>query len=384
MLRGQSAAHLARVLRAERDQLYELSDGEKVWLARVERARRDAVEFALVEPVAAQEAPLRIQLLLSIVKFDRFEWCLEKATELGATEIVPVAAARSGKALVAAAAKRARRWEKILFESAQQARRLRPPALSHAAKPQVAFAGPADEIRILLSESREAPPLREVLGKIALAVVGARDRGPLQGAPGAGELPGEAGREASAQSAQLERAQAGRAQPATGRAPLQDLQDPGAEPGATEMPAPGKSQSHRSVWSFLAEGQGLDPYQERFNPREGSAQQAGGRLSGGAGREALGERAPGAGAERAPDAGAERAQPATGRAPLQRPATPEAIFRRVTSVALAIGPEGGWTEDELALARAAGFHEASLGGNILRTETAVIASLAILNYALGD
>ncbi len=56
----------------------------------------------------------------------------------------------------------------------------------------------------------------------------------------------------------------------------------------------------------------------------------------------------------------------------------------MTSAALAIGPEGGWTEDELGLARGAGFREASLGGNILRTETAVIAALAILNYALGD
>src|SRR5262249_30836352 len=49
---------------------------------------------------------------------------------------------------------------------------------------------------------------------------------------------------------------------------------------------------------------------------------------------------------------------------------------------LAIGPEGGWTDAELAAARAAGFGEASLGKLILRTETAVVAALASLNYAL--
>jgi 16S rRNA (uracil1498-N3)-methyltransferase len=49
-----------------------------------------------------------------------------------------------------------------------------------------------------------------------------------------------------------------------------------------------------------------------------------------------------------------------------------------SSVALAIGPEGGWTEDELALAVRAGFAEASLGPLILRTETAVVAALAIV------
>jgi 16S rRNA (uracil1498-N3)-methyltransferase len=50
---------------------------------------------------------------------------------------------------------------------------------------------------------------------------------------------------------------------------------------------------------------------------------------------------------------------------------------------LAIGPEGGWTDEEIAAARAEGFREASLGQLILRTETAVVASLAMLNYALA-
>jgi 16S rRNA (uracil1498-N3)-methyltransferase len=52
------------------------------------------------------------------------------------------------------------------------------------------------------------------------------------------------------------------------------------------------------------------------------------------------------------------------------------------SAAVSIGPEGGWTDGELELARAAAFTEASLGQLVLRTETAVLASLAILNFAL--
>jgi 16S rRNA (uracil1498-N3)-methyltransferase len=50
---------------------------------------------------------------------------------------------------------------------------------------------------------------------------------------------------------------------------------------------------------------------------------------------------------------------------------------------LAIGPEGGWTDEEFSAAAAAGFREAAVGNLILRTETAVIAALAGLNYALG-
>jgi 16S rRNA (uracil1498-N3)-methyltransferase len=58
------------------------------------------------------------------VKFDAFEWALEKATELGVSAIVPLAAARSEKALLAAAGKRAERWKKILAEASQQSRRV--------------------------------------------------------------------------------------------------------------------------------------------------------------------------------------------------------------------------------------------------------------------
>ncbi len=225
VIRGDAAHHLGRVLRAEPGQFYELSDGAAVWLARTERVARDAVEFSLVEPLPAPQRRLRVTLLLAIVKYDRFEWSLEKATELGADEIVPLAAARSEKALVAAAGKRAARWEKILLEAAQQARRLRPPLLRPAARPKDAFAsaGARHAVAVLCSERPEAPGLRAV----------------LQG-------------------------------------------------------------------------------------------------------------------------------------------------RSSSSAALAIGPEGGWTDGELLAAREAGFAEASLGANILRTETAVVAALAAVNYALGD
>jgi len=50
----------------------------------------------------------------------------------------------------------------------------------------------------------------------------------------------------------------------------------------------------------------------------------------------------------------------------------------------AVGPEGGWTEEEFVVAQKSGFREVSLGRLILRTETAVAAGLAALNYALGE
>lgn len=143
---GETAEHLGRVLRAEPGQLYELSDGRSVWLGRIEtvanpKRGESRIDFALIEPVAIHENPQSVQLFISLVKFDRFEWCLEKATELGASEITPLAAARSDKALVAAAQKRALRWKKIAVESAQQARRLRPPEILAARVPRGSLCG---------------------------------------------------------------------------------------------------------------------------------------------------------------------------------------------------------------------------------------------------
>src|SRR5712691_8739502 len=131
-MEGEAAHHLGRVLRAQIGQLYELSDGERVWLSRIESVGRDRVQFALVEELPAVQPSLDIALLLAVVKFDAFEWAIEKATELGVTTIVPLAAERSEKALLTAAAKRADRWKKILLEASQQSRRVRLPAVSRA------------------------------------------------------------------------------------------------------------------------------------------------------------------------------------------------------------------------------------------------------------
>jgi 16S rRNA (uracil1498-N3)-methyltransferase len=162
VMEDDAAHHLGRVLRAQTGQLYELSDGERVWLARIDNVGRDRVEFALIEELPAHQSSLHVTLLLSVVKFDMFEWAIEKATELGVTTIVPLAAARSEKALLSAAGKRAERWKKILVEASQQSRRVRVPVLGELAKPEYAFSSLGDGLRVMLSERAGAQPLRKV------------------------------------------------------------------------------------------------------------------------------------------------------------------------------------------------------------------------------
>lgn len=60
------------------------------------------------------------------------------------------------------------------------------------------------------------------------------------------------------------------------------------------------------------------------------------------------------------------------------------LLGSATRVALAIGPEGGFTDDEIQTLTAAGFRGLRLGPRILRTETAPLAALAILQFARGD
>ncbi|HWP41794.1 MAG TPA: RsmE family RNA methyltransferase, partial [Blastocatellia bacterium] len=55
-----------------------------------------------------------------------------------------------------------------------------------------------------------------------------------------------------------------------------------------------------------------------------------------------------------------------------------------SAVAVLIGPEGGWSDAELELFVARGARPVTLGPRVLRTETAAIAAITLLQHSLGD
>jgi 16S rRNA (uracil1498-N3)-methyltransferase len=57
---------------------------------------------------------------------------------------------------------------------------------------------------------------------------------------------------------------------------------------------------------------------------------------------------------------------------------------RLDSLLLVVGPEGGFTAEEIAEAKQGGFHSARLGKRILRTETAAVTALALAQFLWGD
>jgi 16S rRNA (uracil1498-N3)-methyltransferase len=160
-LAGEEARHLTRVLRVEPGQLFEISDNRTAYLAEIAEARGERVVFRVVEPIASSEMPARVTLLAALFKFDRFEWMVEKATELGVERIAPVEAARTEKGLFEASHKRAERWRRIAREASQQSRRTRMPGIERSMKFDRAIGEPAD-FRYFLDEG-DAPPLLAAL-----------------------------------------------------------------------------------------------------------------------------------------------------------------------------------------------------------------------------
>lgn len=163
-LTGPDAEHLVRVLRAQPGQVYELSDNHDVYLAEIETARKSVVSFHVIEKLEPPPASVQITLIAALLKFDHFEWLIEKATELGVAAIQPFEATRSERGLAQAAAKRLARWERIALEASQQSRRV---ILPHIAMP-VRFAKALEtdaNVRLLLDEAENATPILGVLPK---------------------------------------------------------------------------------------------------------------------------------------------------------------------------------------------------------------------------
>src|SRR5215472_6072124 len=130
---GEHAAHLARVLRAQVGQEFDISAAGVVRRGTITAISAERAEFALGEEYVIRPVP-RLEVALAIFKFDRMEWAIEKCTELGVARIVPVIARRTDSHLVKASAKRADRWQRIAREAAEQARRTLPPEISSPVK----------------------------------------------------------------------------------------------------------------------------------------------------------------------------------------------------------------------------------------------------------
>jgi 16S rRNA (uracil1498-N3)-methyltransferase len=162
-LTGDQAVHLARVLRAEVGQVYDIVANGFLHRAEIIAVSDKEVRFTLHEELEA-DAALPLHLLLAVFKFDHFEWAVEKATELGVARITPVLARRTEKHLALAATKRVERWRRIALEASKQSRRTDVPEIAEPVSLKLALEREASAVRILLSETEQTTALAEALG----------------------------------------------------------------------------------------------------------------------------------------------------------------------------------------------------------------------------
>jgi 16S rRNA (uracil1498-N3)-methyltransferase len=174
-LHGDQAQHLSRVLRAQPGMEFDVVAGGRAWLARIASIDRDSVHFTLLQELETA-ASLPLTLLLSIFKFDRMEWAIEKAVELGSSRIVPVLADRTEKHLAQAAGKRVERWRRLALEAAKQSRRSDLPEIAEPVRLAAVLEGEGDQaarpLCVLLSETEEDQPLLRVLQNNPVAASG--------------------------------------------------------------------------------------------------------------------------------------------------------------------------------------------------------------------
>ena len=105
------------------------NSGDEV-LASVTKCNRASVEVQVLDRRAGKrESPVRIILCQGLLKSARFEWVLEKGTELGVAVLAPILCRRSMAGLEDAGPSKQQRWQRIIQEAAEQCGRSRLPEL---------------------------------------------------------------------------------------------------------------------------------------------------------------------------------------------------------------------------------------------------------------
>lgn len=161
-LTGAQAEHLARVLRARPGMQADVVAGGRVFHAELSSIGDGKIDFKLLDEIAAEPA-LPVTLVMAVYKFDRMEWAIEKAVELGVRTIAPVLTERTEKHLAQSAGKRAERWRRIAHQAAQQSRRSDVPLVSDPVPLAGHLAANFPGMRLVLAEQESTTTLRFAL-----------------------------------------------------------------------------------------------------------------------------------------------------------------------------------------------------------------------------
>ncbi len=133
---ADEARHLREVLRLKPgEDVYVFNGQGKEFLSRIEESRRDTAHLRIIREVepARPESQLQLTLALALLKGEKFDLVVQKATELGVRRILPVLTKHADIRLrdESDAAKRVTRWQRIAMEAAKQSGRAVVPVVAN-------------------------------------------------------------------------------------------------------------------------------------------------------------------------------------------------------------------------------------------------------------
>ena len=167
ILKGEDRHHLLNVLRKGLgDEIAVLNGKGEEFLVRITEATIDQVKGEIVRQVERQSEPrVKITLVQSLPKADKFEWILQKNTELGVSRFQPVFTERSNIKLdQAAQSRKLERWNKIIREAAEQSGRQIIPVLEPIRRWSEMLAAYSGIGLVLIPwEGQSGQPLKQVL-----------------------------------------------------------------------------------------------------------------------------------------------------------------------------------------------------------------------------
>jgi len=165
VLPDHTAHHAREVLRLRPGAAVLVFNGRGAeFSATLDEVSRRTVSARLGPPAETRpESPLRLILALSPFRGDRMELVIQKATELGVTEIWPVVTARTDAAArPALKGTRDKRWERVLSGAAEQCGRATLPRLEHTTTLEDLLERPFQGARAVLRETGGHPPMTDL------------------------------------------------------------------------------------------------------------------------------------------------------------------------------------------------------------------------------
>jgi len=168
VLRGEQARQICYVLRmGAGDEIVALDNLGWEYGVRLTAVSAQQVSGDILEKrETASEPAGHITLYQSLMKRDKFEWVLQKGTEVGVSRFVPLVTQRSLVQDIDIKPSKMARWQKIITEAAEQARRGRIPELMLPMRWSEALAGLDADVALIPWEEVREPDLRQVLAGV--------------------------------------------------------------------------------------------------------------------------------------------------------------------------------------------------------------------------